>query len=187
MKNENGMHLKILVVDDDKKLRSVLKSLLTEDNHEITTCHDGLDAIQKCREQKFDLVITDLMMPGASGLKVLKETRVTHPETLVILITGFVLFLFSVLHSEGGTWSLGVAVEIVFLAVATALAYVFWDIAMRKGDVTLVVSCSYLTPFLSTVVSCIYLGVLPGISLWVGCALIISGSYVSWRSIIPKE
>ena len=89
MKNENGIHLKILVVDDDKKLRTVLKSLLTEDAHEITTCHDGLDAIQKCREQKFDLIITDLMMPGADGLKVLRETRAVQPDTLVILITGF--------------------------------------------------------------------------------------------------
>ncbi|MFH1742729.1 MAG: aromatic amino acid DMT transporter YddG [bacterium] len=115
------------------------------------------------------------------------ESSADGAVPLFILITGLVLFLFSLLHPEQGAWSVGVVAEIVFLAVATALAYVFWDIAMRKGDVALVVSCSYLTPFLSTVVSCIYLGVLPGISLWVGCTLIISGSYVSWRSIVPEE
>lgn len=67
----------------------MLKSLLGEENHEIITCDNGLDAIQRCREEKFDLVITDLKMPGASGLEVLKETRKISPDTLVILITGF--------------------------------------------------------------------------------------------------
>lgn len=83
------MKLKTLIVDDDKKLLSVLKSLLVEEKHEVTTCNDGLDAIDKCRDQKFDLVITDLKMPGAGGLEVLKEARKTHPDTLVIIITGF--------------------------------------------------------------------------------------------------
>lgn len=83
------MKLNVLIVDDDKRLQSVLKSLITEEKHQVTTCHNGLNAIQKCREQRFDLVITDLMMPGAGGLEVLKETRKTHPDTLVIIITGF--------------------------------------------------------------------------------------------------
>jgi drug/metabolite transporter (DMT)-like permease len=56
---------------------------------------------------------------------------------------------------------------------------------MREGDVVLVASCSYLTPFLSTVVSCLYLRVLPGRSLWFGCLLIIAGSFWSWRSVRP--
>jgi len=54
---------------------------------------------------------------------------------------------------------------------------------MRKGDVVLVVSCSYLTPFLATAVGCIYLWVVPGVKLWLGCLLIIGGSFLSWRSI----
>lgn len=83
------MKLKSLIVDDDKKLLSVLKSLLIEEEHEVTACNNGLDAIEKCREHRFDLIITDLMMPGASGLEVLTETRKIHPDTLVILITGF--------------------------------------------------------------------------------------------------
>lgn len=83
------MNLKTLIVDDDKKLLSVLTSLLREEKHDVTACNNGLDAIHKCREEKFDLLITDLMMPGASGLEVLKETRKIYPDILVILITGF--------------------------------------------------------------------------------------------------
>lgn len=83
------MELRILVIDDDPRLLSTLKSLLTEEHHHATTCEDGLEAIRRCGEETFDLVITDLVLPGASGLEVLKETRRNNPETLVVLITGY--------------------------------------------------------------------------------------------------
>jgi len=56
---------------------------------------------------------------------------------------------------------------------------------MRKGNQMLVAACSYLTPFLSTVVSTLYLHVAPAVRLWLGCALIIAGSVLSWRSVRP--
>lgn len=83
------MNLKILIVDDDKKLLGVQKSILTQEGHDVKVCSDGLEAIDKCREYRFDLIITDLMMPGASGLDVLKETKKIHQDTLVIIVTGF--------------------------------------------------------------------------------------------------
>jgi CheY-like chemotaxis protein len=83
------MDLKILIIDDDKKLLSALKSLAVEENHHVTTCENGLDGIRSCREQKFDLVITDLMLPGAGGLEVMREARKISPEILVVLITGY--------------------------------------------------------------------------------------------------
>jgi CheY-like chemotaxis protein len=81
--------LKILIVDDDKKLLSLLESLLLEEKHEVITCQSGLEAIERSQEQHFDLLITDLMMPGASGIEVLKESRKNHPDCLVIIITGY--------------------------------------------------------------------------------------------------
>jgi len=81
--------LRILIVDDDKKLLSLLESLLLEEDHEVITCQTGLEAIKRCQEQHFDLLITDLMMPGASGIEVLKESRKTQPDCLVIIITGY--------------------------------------------------------------------------------------------------
>jgi drug/metabolite transporter (DMT)-like permease len=61
--------------------------------------------------------------------------------------------------------------------------YAMWDNAMRRGNVTITTSVSYLTPLLSTIMSCLYLAVLPGAQLWVGCGLLIVGSFLSWRSI----
>lgn len=83
------MDLNVLIVDDDKRMRSVLKSLLAEEGHEVTACADGLEAISRCIETAYDLVISDIMMPGAGGIEVLKACRKGSPETLVVLITGF--------------------------------------------------------------------------------------------------
>jgi drug/metabolite transporter (DMT)-like permease len=104
---------------------------------------------------------------------------------LFTLATGLAFWLGRLFHSEAGAWGARVLAEVALLSLATGLAYVFWDRAMRVGDVMLVASCSYLTPFCSTVVSCLYLNVRPSASLWVGCALIIAGSFLSWRSIHP--
>jgi CheY-like chemotaxis protein len=89
MTSDLTLKLRILIVDDDKKLLSLLESLLLEENHEVITCHTGLEAMKKCREKRFDLLISDLMMPGASGIEVLKESRKTQPDCLVIIITGY--------------------------------------------------------------------------------------------------
>ena len=107
---------------------------------------------------------------------------------LFTLASGLAFGLFRLLRPEAGaSISGGVAAEVAFLALATALAYVFWDMAMRAGDAVLVAACSYLTPFFSTVVSTLYLKVLPGLSLWLGCLLIMAGSFLSWRSIRPPK
>ena len=104
---------------------------------------------------------------------------------LFCLATGLVFGLLRLLRPEGATWNIRVVAEVAVLALATGVAYVSWDLAMRAGDMVLVAACSYLTPFFSTVVSCLYLRVQPGLSLWVGCGLIIAGSSMSWRSIRP--
>ncbi len=83
------MELDVFIVDDDRRLLSVLKGLLGEEGHRVTASMDGLDAVETCEETYFDLVITDLMLPGASGIEVLKACKRAHPETLVVLITGF--------------------------------------------------------------------------------------------------
>lgn len=102
---------------------------------------------------------------------------------LFVMTTGLVFSLARMLRPESSAWRPRVLAEITFLGVATALAYLFWDVAMRKGNVILVAACSYLTPFLATAIGCVYLWVVPGRNLWAGCLLIVAGSFVSWRSI----
>jgi drug/metabolite transporter (DMT)-like permease len=106
---------------------------------------------------------------------------------LFTLGTGIAFLLIGLFRPETGSWNVRTAVEVGFLGIATALAYVFWDTSMRAGNMVLVAASSYLTPLFSTIVSSIYLGVKPGLGLWLGCAILIAGSFVSWFSIRPAE
>jgi drug/metabolite transporter (DMT)-like permease len=102
---------------------------------------------------------------------------------LFIPATGLVLLVLRLVTTEPTHWSLRAVGEASGLAVVTTLAYFLWDAAMRKGNLLLVVACSYCTPLLSTLVSCLYLGVTPSSKLWVGSLLLVSGSLLSWRSV----
>jgi drug/metabolite transporter (DMT)-like permease len=106
---------------------------------------------------------------------------------LFVIFTGFVLLFLRFLYPENSSCSIRLIVEIVCLSLTTALGYVFWDISMRKGDVVLVMAFSYLTPFFSTVVSCLYLRVIPGMSFWIGVLLVTIGSLLSWCSIESQK
>ena len=59
---------KILVVDDEQSMRDFLAILLTKEGHEVATAKNGADAIKAVQAEIFDLVITDVKMPGADGL-----------------------------------------------------------------------------------------------------------------------
>ncbi len=105
-------------------------------------------------------------------------------------ITALVLLLICCFVDEPRGWSLRSLAEVLFLGIATYVAYGLWDSAMRRGDVVVVAAASYLTPLFSTIVSCLYLTVVPGARLWAGCAVLILGSILSWRSVadaVPKE
>jgi drug/metabolite transporter (DMT)-like permease len=106
---------------------------------------------------------------------------------LFMVTAGIAFLLLGLGRTPSVVWTTRVVGELALLAVTTALGYMFWDTAMRTGDLVVVASSSYMTPFLSTVFSCLYLGVVPGPRLWLGCALIICGSLASWYAIKPAE
>jgi drug/metabolite transporter (DMT)-like permease len=102
---------------------------------------------------------------------------------LFMLATGVVLGAGRLVFGEVSVWSWRVVGELAVLTVAPNLAYIFWDAAMRRGNIVFVASCSYFTPLLSTLVSCFYLGVAPTAQLWAGCALIILGAATCKMSV----
>ena len=111
------------------------------------------------------------------------ERATSSGVILFIPATAIVLFLVRLCIVESGAWSLAAGLEAASLGVATALAYVFWDIAMRKGNLVLVAAFSYFIPLFSTLLSSLYLHVKPGLSLWLGCVLIVLGSLMSWKGV----
>ena len=78
---------KILVADDEQNLRRVLVALLRRDGHEVVQAATGLEAIERLAD--VDVVITDLRMPGADGMEVLRTASRTHPHVPVIMITAY--------------------------------------------------------------------------------------------------
>ncbi len=80
---------KILVVDDEQSMRDFLAILLKKEGHEVVTAKNGSDAIRAIQAEIFDLVITDVKMPGADGMDVLKAIKEISPETVVIMVTAF--------------------------------------------------------------------------------------------------
>jgi two-component system, OmpR family, response regulator len=80
--------LKILVVDDDPITRTLLTKRLIKEDYAVEIAEDGLVAIQKLAQQFFDVVLTDLMMPGGvDGIGVLEESKRINIKTEVVLIT----------------------------------------------------------------------------------------------------
>jgi len=106
---------------------------------------------------------------------------------IFMLATGVILGLGRLFAPESTNWTGRAVLELLYMAIGPNLAYEFWERAMRKGDIILVASCSYLTPFLSTIISCLYLGVLAGVKLWVGCVLIIVGAIVCKLSVKEEK
>ena len=104
-----------------------------------------------------------------------------------MVVTGFVLLLMRCFTTEPTTWTARAYGEALALGAITALAYALWDVAMRRGNLLLVVACSYFTPLLSTLVSSAYLGVSPAPRLWIGCALIVIGSFVTWQAVRKQD
>ena len=76
----------ILVVDDDKGIRELVKEYLDQNNFITSTAQNAEDAKEKTKLIKFDLIILDIMMPGKSGLEFLKENKSTI-DTPIILLT----------------------------------------------------------------------------------------------------
>lgn len=79
------MDNKLLLVDDDKALCSLLQNYLAQENFETDTIHDGDTAVAKILDGGYDLVILDIMLPGRSGFEVLKSIRETSTIPVIML------------------------------------------------------------------------------------------------------
>ena len=80
---------KILIVDDEPDILELLSNFLTYEGYQVTTESRGQEAIDLFRSEPFDLVITDIRMPGMDGVEVLKEIKQLDEDVEVIILTGF--------------------------------------------------------------------------------------------------
>jgi two-component system copper resistance phosphate regulon response regulator CusR len=78
---------KIGIAEDDIKISSLIKTGLEECNYIVDTYPDGTEALFRFQEQKYDLIILDVMMPGMNGIALCKELRKTHPSLPILMLT----------------------------------------------------------------------------------------------------
>jgi two-component system response regulator PilR (NtrC family) len=77
----------ILVAEDEAAVRESLTEVLREEGYDVVAVSDGTAAIRALQEKEFDLILSDIRMPGADGLEVLRHAREVSPQTLVLLMT----------------------------------------------------------------------------------------------------
>jgi DNA-binding response OmpR family regulator len=82
-----GGAMRVLVVEDEKKLAGFIKQALKEDGHAVELCHDGDEAGQLAAAEDFDAIVLDLQLPGRDGLMILRELRKKGSDTPVLILT----------------------------------------------------------------------------------------------------
>lgn len=80
--------LKILVIDDDSDMRQTLMDVLQKNGHEVDVAEDGIGALNKLWTYTYDLALTDIMMPGISGLRVMSTARYITQKVDFLVISG---------------------------------------------------------------------------------------------------
>lgn len=79
--------MKILIVEDEKKVASFIKRGLEDDSHQVTLSHDGVDGFNRANSGEFDLIILDCMLPKKDGLAVVHELREAGSQVPVLMLT----------------------------------------------------------------------------------------------------
>ena len=96
--------LKILVIDDEERIRDGCQMVLNEEGFEVALAPDGNEGVRMIQEEHYDIILVDLMMPGLSGLEVLSLVKERHPDTVVIVITGYATLEHSISAMKRGAF-----------------------------------------------------------------------------------
>ena len=80
---------KVLVVDDDPVVSQSFNRVLSDKGYIVITAENGYDALMKLQEEKYDVVFTDIRMPGMDGLEVAERVKARQPWTPVVIVTGY--------------------------------------------------------------------------------------------------
>ena len=102
--NRPSDKIQILIAEDDDSFREMIQDFLRSPQRLISSFKNGHEAIQALQKEIFDLIITDLMMPGADGMEVLREAKERNPDSVVILVTGYASLDSALLAIRGGAY-----------------------------------------------------------------------------------
>ncbi len=102
---DDSRNIKILIVDDEKGLRTGTKRLLESEGYQVECAENGTDGIKAGSSKEFDLALIDLKMPDVDGIKVMKEILKVHPDTICIIATAFASYETAIESTKYGAFS----------------------------------------------------------------------------------
>ncbi len=82
-------YVKILVADDEAMMRNLILKILETQGYQVTVVSSGDEALEKLKVENYDLLLTDVKMPGMTGFDLLKQAKVEWPGMAVIIMTGY--------------------------------------------------------------------------------------------------
>jgi two-component system phosphate regulon sensor histidine kinase PhoR len=136
---------RILVVDDEKRIRDGCHSILTDEGFEVGVAENGYAGLAKIEEQHFDIILLDLMMPGLRGIDLLDHVKGKHPDTLIIVITGYATLEHAVEAMKKGAFdfiSKPFSPEDLRAVIGRAIEYIrtLEDIAHEKSRIRVLIN-----------------------------------------------
>jgi len=135
----------ILVVDDETRIRDVCIKMLTGEGYEATGAEDAEAGMRMIEEKHFDIILLDLMMPGIPGLEALSRIRALHPDTVVIVITGYATLEHSIEAMKKGAFDFipkPLSPGDLRIVIAKAVKYIstLQDIATEKSRMRVMIN-----------------------------------------------
>lgn len=79
---------RILIIEDDPDIRTMLQKMLERENYQVVTTSNGVEGVARFNREQFHLVITDLVMPEKEGIETISELKKLDPEVKIIAISG---------------------------------------------------------------------------------------------------
>jgi len=101
---EKTQHEKILIIDDEKRIRDGCHTILKQEGYTVACAKNGEQGLNMIANEHFDIVLVDLMMPKLSGFDVLTQVKARHPDTVVIVITGYATIEHSIEAMKKGAF-----------------------------------------------------------------------------------
>lgn len=121
----------LLVVDDDYKIRTLLQYALSERGYNVSISRNGKSAIKALKNNKFDLIISDLSMPKVNGIELLEHVKKYHPDIGFIMLTGFGTIQLAVESMQKG--ALDFATKPFSIAQIESMVKDFYDSRFEQG------------------------------------------------------
>jgi two-component system phosphate regulon sensor histidine kinase PhoR len=102
--SDNSFKPRVLVVDDERRIRDGCKKTLIQDGFQVATAESGFLGLKMIEEAHFDIILLDLMMPGLSGMDVLAHVKGLHADTVIIVITGYATLEYAIEAMKKGAF-----------------------------------------------------------------------------------